>query len=162
CWEKAGTHITETPLTGYKKINCRNRFPQYDTKVIAKVIIPIGTKVIRSTPCYTDSLGIGDCSISDKLRTEQLIVDKFYDYGLMHDLKEKDFCNCYSLHDNSFAYRKGKLHIPDKFDERESVECGNGLHFSLIVTVLKIINNYLFIFYYKKIIHALLKLFIFI
>lgn len=122
-----GRHRTQTPFIGYKKVRCHNDNENYRFTAIATIEVPTDRLIIRSRPCYNDPYGATKkCYISDKLRTSEFKVLN------IHDMKGNELsfdCNCFSGHDNSFKYKKGELHQPNKFNPSVSEECTNGLHF---------------------------------
>lgn len=115
--DKVGTHITSAPLIGFKKVECVDEGQRTD--VIAKIEIPKNSIIIR--PCIS-----GSCDITNKIRSNKLIVIGFYDMDgtlLSPNLLYRSiFCSTYH-------YVKDKLHMPDEFDYDEQKDCTFGLHF---------------------------------
>jgi hypothetical protein len=126
-----GTHRTLTPFVGFKAIRCQTKsfMPWGEPRTfsaIATVEVPIDETIVRSRPCYSDSFGDRMCYISDKLRTSQFRV---LDIHNKMGIEVSSDCNCFSIHDNDFKYKKGELHQPDKFNSSVTEECASGLHF---------------------------------
>lgn len=126
---KSGTHITNAPFLGYKKVKCRRLGWIYNRNidVVAQVEIPQDATIIRPTHCFSDSWGDSHYYVSDQLRTNHLTVLDFYDKN--GNILDSSCHECWSLRDPSFEYEKRKRHTPDSFNTNIAAECTHGLHF---------------------------------
>lgn len=150
--DNAGLHTVEgESIVGFKKIKCEcnsNKLWQWltnqntETQIIsavAKVEIPDGATIVRPA-IQTSSRYIGEYEeVSNKLRTDKLIVKEIKAIETMNKLRNLSNCSCSSFflsnvmpREKSYYYRVGKVHKPrEPLDKNVTEQCTSGLHFFL-------------------------------
>lgn len=135
-----GTWTLNEPIKGFKKIHCRCEQPHEEMKqtikFIASVTIPQGARVTRAYK-YSDRTDQENKKPTTKLRADNMKVDSIKPYVLNQNIlfnfwKEYSHCKpiqCYSDHTSIFRYEEGQNHKPDKFNDKVTDECTNGLYF---------------------------------
>lgn len=137
-----GTHtLKNKPLVGFKKVYCTTKNnpilisanenasikdEEIREQCIAKVEVPVGATVIR--PFIKDDYGT--IHPSNKVRTNKYKVLEITPLQKVSPSGQRVVVDASSIHDNLFKYREG-LTYTVKMDERENVQCTNGLHFFL-------------------------------
>lgn len=118
-------------ITVYKKVNALSSANlitgevQYFRFVVAKLTIPVGTKVYISEGIFLTNR---------KCRAKMAIVEGFYSARNLHAFKTKPGnklkLRCaHSMHDPNFVYRVGNTVYPkNKFSNRRDT-CAGGIHF---------------------------------
>ena len=132
-----GTHVTESPLTGDKKVWCHCPHPKYGfmkgNDAIAKVEIPTGSTIIRPRGNNMDYPNVPN----NKLRADQMKVTCL---STIDGKQLGDDCECASLWTPIFKYKNGEMHYPNEFDRNVQKDCSNGLHFFIDIESAKSFN----------------------
>ena len=115
-----GMHQVESPITAYKKIECKNPLTNRFEAAIAELIVPEGSKIIKPNAIYENK----------KLRTDKAIVKKITLQSSNESFQPNAIdCECRSMYDNNYRYFIGKVVTPEKpFNPDVTTECTSGIH----------------------------------
>jgi len=113
----SGVYEVETPIIGYKKVQCQTRYRE-SKRCIVTLIIPEGAKIVKPLP------GRHDCK---KLRANLAYVQDIKPFEW--EISPGDKLKSTSLYDVNFNYEKGRtVSVPVLNDNIEKV-CTEGIHF---------------------------------
>lgn len=113
----SGMYEVETPIIGYKKVQCQVRYRK-SRRCIVTLVIPKGAKIVKPLPGRHDF---------EKLRADQAYVQDIKPFEW--EMFPFDKLKSTSLYDENFKYEKGqKVQVPVLNDDIEKV-CTEGIHF---------------------------------